>query len=174
MIRDRIHLVPLLTLTAVWVLLWGNLSFANVVSGMALGALVLFIFPLPPLASGVKIRPLPLFTLLWKFNWDLISASIEVALQVFTRGPRAQGVIFEAPLQCRDELLQTITAEMVSLVPGTVVIDLDSERGVLTVHALEITDHAGAEKVRASIRAQEQRVLKALAKDPDCGKEAAA
>lgn len=167
MIRRRIQPIPLITLTVVWVMLWGNLSFANVLGGLILGALVLLLFPLPRLVTGVRVRLGPLLALLFWFNLDLIKASIEVAWQVFRDGPRARGVVFSVQLRGRDVMLMTLTAEMVALVPGTVVIDVDPDDGILTVHALDVTDQAGVDKVRRDIRRQEDRVLRALAAEPE-------
>lgn len=167
MIRRRIQPVPLITLTVVWVMLWGNLSVANVLAGLLLGSLVLLAFPLPRLVTGVRVRFVPLVKLLVTFNVDLVKASVQVAWQVFRDGSRARGVVFSVQLRGRDVLLMTLTAEMVALVPGTVVIDLDPDDGVLTVHALDVTDEEGVEKARQAILSQEDRVLRALAADPD-------
>lgn len=170
-IRERIHLVPLATLTLVWVMLWGNLSWANVLGGMALGSLVLLAFPLPRLVTGVRVRPWPLVVLVAQFTVHLVRASVQVAWQAVTRGRSTSGVLVSVQLRCANEFLQTLTAEMVALVPGTVVIDLDTSERTLLVHALDVHDAGGAEDVRRTILAQETRVLNALAEDPSCGQE---
>lgn len=45
MLRRRVQPVSLLLLTLLWVLLWGNVSWINVVSGLLLATLVLVLFP---------------------------------------------------------------------------------------------------------------------------------
>lgn len=169
MVRDRIQPVPLLLLTLVWVMLWGHFSWANVLGGLALGFVILLVFPLPRLITAVHIRPLPLVVLLARFQLDLFVATAQVATAAVLHGPHTRGCILSVQLRARDPLLQTITAEMVALVPGTVVIDLTSADGTLLVHALGVEDEQGAEAVGEAIRAQEERVLQALATDPTCG-----
>ncbi|WP_197275049.1 Na+/H+ antiporter subunit E [Luteipulveratus halotolerans] len=174
MIRRRVHLFPLLWLTVVWVLLWGNVSWANVLGGLALGFVILMVFPLPRLVVGVTVRPWPLLLLIGHFVYDLVRASVHVAWLTVRPGPPVRGVVFDVELRGRDELLQTVTAEMVALVPGTVVIDLDPTAGVLTIHALGVHDVDGARRVQREVLAQERRVLRALATDPSCGRGATA
>jgi multicomponent Na+:H+ antiporter subunit E len=169
MVRDRIQPVPLLLLTTVWVLLWGNVSWANVLGGLVLSVLVLMVFPLPRLITGIRIRPWPLLVLITRFHRDLFVASGQVAAAAIFHGPSTRGRIVAVELRARDQLLQTITAEMVALVPGTVVLDLRSADGTLLVHALDVETEEQAEAVRRDIRAQEERVLRALAADPTCG-----
>lgn len=167
MILRRIQPIPLLWLTIVWVLLWGNLSWANVLGGLVLGALVLLVFPLPPLIAGVTLRPGPTLSLLAHFLIDLVEASLRVAWLTVRPGPAPVGVVLDVPLRSKDTLLLTVTAELVGLIPGTVVIDLDSRSGIVTVHALEARTPADARAVRDDLQQQEDRVLRALARDPE-------
>ena len=60
-------------------------------------------------------------------------------------------------------MAQTVTAQLVSLVPGSVVVELDSPRGLLSVHAFAARTAADVETARADVLAQEERVLRALA-----------
>jgi multicomponent Na+:H+ antiporter subunit E len=53
------HQLPLLAwLVLVWILLWGTLSWANVVSGVVVALLLMLLLPLPPVAGGARVRPL--------------------------------------------------------------------------------------------------------------------
>ncbi|WP_405039071.1 Na+/H+ antiporter subunit E [Serinicoccus sp. LYQ92] len=155
-----------LWLTVVWVLLWGTLDLLNLLGGVLIALLVLVLFPLPRVELRLRVRPLGLLVLLGRFLLDLVRASVEVAWLSVRPGPVASGVVMDLELAGDDPLLQTLTAEMVSLVPGSVVIDLDSGSRVLTLHALNVSTRHQAEKVRHKVRAQEARVLRALHPDP--------
>lgn len=159
---SRVQWFPLLWLTTVWVLLWGTVTVANVLSGLLLAALVLLVFPLPRLAVGVRVRPLPLAVLIGRFLADMVTASAQVAWLTVRPGRTVRGVVVDLHLRGRNELFQTVTAEMVALVPGTVVIDLDAPTGTLTLHLLDVRNRREAEQVRRRVLAQEARVLRAL------------
>lgn len=154
-------------LTVVWVLLWGDLSVGNVLAGFLVSAAVLLVFPLPPLNVRLTLRPLAALILIVRFFSDMATASIQVAWLAFRPGKAAGGLVVDMHLQGRNELLQTITAEMVALVPGTLVIDLDPPTGTLTLHVINVQTRAEAERVRRNVLAQEARVLRALDPDPE-------
>lgn len=163
--RRRIRPTPLIGLTVVWVLLWGTLSWANVLSGMVLAATVLIVFPLPPLLIDVHIRPLALVTLIARFLADLVVASVKVAAQAVGVVSMEGSSVIVIPLHCTDLLAQTMIAEMVSLVPGTVVVELDSEAAWMALHVLGANTAERADAARADVRALERRVLRALRLD---------
>jgi multicomponent Na+:H+ antiporter subunit E len=54
------RVVWLLGLVVVWVLAWGSLSVANVLGGLAVGALLLWIAPDSVGGGRVRVRPVAL------------------------------------------------------------------------------------------------------------------
>lgn len=164
---SRAHLPQTLWLTVVWVFLWGDVSFANVIGGFLVSFFVLALFPLPPLGVPLRFRPIAVFVLFARFFWDLTKASIEVAWLSFRPKPPPSSVVMDMRLRSRNPLFQTITSEMVALVPGTLVIDLDSETGRLTLHGINVENREQAEKIRSNVLAQEARLVRAFHADPD-------
>lgn len=162
-----IHGMSMLMLTTVWVLLMGEITIGNVVAGFIVAFLVQLVFPLPSVTVGVHFRPLSFIVLTVRFLWDMATASVEVAWLAVRPGEPVSGVVVDLRLRSHNELFQTITAEMVALVPGTVVIDLDSERRLLTLHLLNVTTRQQAETIRHRVLAQEARVLRAFDPDPE-------
>lgn len=162
MILRRLRPMPLLGLTAVWLVLMGHLTWANLVFGLLLAAGILWFFPMPPMISTLRIRPLALARLLLRFLTDLVVASAHVAWLALRPAPIGPGSLVDLRLRLDDDLRRTIVAELTSLVPGTVVIDLEQESGLLTLHVLDITDPERLEEERARVRALEDRVEAAL------------
>lgn len=162
-----ISLAPLLMLTTVWVLLMGQVTLGNIVAGVLVASFVQLIFPLPSVTLGVRFRPVAFVILTVRFLWDMTAASIEVAWLAVRPGPVVHGVVVDLRLRSDNDLFQTITAEMVALVPGTVVIDLDGERRILTLHLLNVTTRQQAEAIRHQVLGQEARVLRAFDPDPE-------
>lgn len=164
--RGRVSWGAVLWLTAVWVLLWGVPTPMTVVGGLLVAIAVLVVFPLPRVRLSLVLRPLATLVLFSRFLWDVLVASLEVSWMAVARGPRTRGSVMDIQLMGDDEFLQTITAEMVALVPGTVVIDLEPHERLLTLHALDVTTLKQAQQVRRRVLAQEARVLRAFHPDP--------
>ncbi|GAA5160035.1 Na+/H+ antiporter subunit E [Ornithinimicrobium tianjinense] len=162
----RVSLPGVLWLTLVWVLLWGSFSPLTIVGGLVVAVLILLAFPLPRVTIALRPRPWPLAVLVLRFLLDVVVSSFHVAWLAVRPGPPVRGVVLDIELAGDDELLQTMTAEMVALVPGTVVIDLDPGERLLTLHALGVTTPRQAQQVRWRVLGQEARVLRALHPDP--------
>lgn len=162
-----ISLLPMLMLTTVWVMLMGQITLGNVIAGVLVAFFVQLVFPLPSVTIGVRFRPISFLILSVRFLWDMATASVQVAWLAVRPGPTVHGVVVDLRLRSDNDLFQTITAEMVALVPGTVVIDLDSERRLLTLHVIDVTTRQEAEQIRHRVLAQEARVLRAFDPDPE-------
>jgi multicomponent K+:H+ antiporter subunit E len=65
-----------------------------------------------------------------------------VARRVVGPLDRLKPAFVEVPLDLRNPFVATILASIVSLTPGTVSIDVDQQRWVLSLHALDAPDPA--------------------------------
>lgn len=154
-------------LAAVWVLLWGEITTLNVVSGVVVALVVLAAFPQPPIERPARLRPIGLVRLAARFGYDLTVASVQVAALALRFGHRPQSAVIEVRLRSRSDLLLTFTAELVSLVPGSVLIETSHPRSVLFLHILGVRDTADVERARANALEQERRVVEAFATAKD-------
>lgn len=149
-------------LTLVWVALWGDLSVANVLGGLAIAVVVSLVFPLPPLQLGLRVNPVRLGWLVLHFLADVVVASAEVAWVTMQLGRRPRNAVIEVDLTTRSDFVLTVVAEMVSLVPGSLVVEARRSTHTLFLHVLDARDMSGVEKMRAQVFALERRVVLAL------------
>jgi len=161
------------TIALAWVLLWDRVTWGNVVNGVLVGLAVTYAFPLPSIEFHGRLRPHRLAWLIVRFLADLVVASWQVMLLAFgTRRPR--NAVIEVQLRSRSDFYLTITAELVALVPGSVVVDARRSTSVLYLHLLDVRGEGAIEAQRAHVLAVERRVVRALgsreeiaALDPD-------
>ncbi|NEK84357.1 Na+/H+ antiporter subunit E [Blastococcus saxobsidens] len=162
------HQLPLLVwLVAVWNLLWGTWSWANLLAGIVVALVVTWLLPLPPVVGGARLRPLGLLVFLGTFLADLVYSGAEVAWQTVRPSGIDRSAILRVQLRTDSDLLLTILSESVTLVPGSMVMDLDRERGVLVLHVLHVRDDDDVERQRASVLAQEERIVRAFGTDDE-------
>lgn len=159
-IRER--LPGAVWLFVVWVLLWGTFTPLTLLGGLLVAVLVTALFPLPPLAQRLPVRPLRLLGLIGYLVYDLVVSTVEVSWQTLRWGPRARGAIVEAPLDDASDRVVTVLAAAVSLTPGTAALEIDLERRVWFVYALGPRDAAGVERARRRIADVQRRVLAAF------------
>jgi multicomponent Na+:H+ antiporter subunit E len=157
------HQLPLLGwLVVVWILLWGTWSWANLLSGLAVALGVMLLLPLPPVVGGTRVRPLPLVRFVGHFLVDLVVSGAQVAWRALGPAGVRQGAIVRVQLRADSDLLLTVVSETISLVPGSLVLDLDREQRLLAVHLLHADDLADVERQKADVLATEERIVRAF------------
>lgn len=160
--RRRDQAIALGWLGLIWVLLWGDVSWGNLLGGLVVGAAVLLFFPLPPVTFGGRLRLGALFVLAATFAGELVSASVRVAAVAVRPGCRPHSAIVAVRLRVRTDLNLALTAEVISLVPGTLILETDRDRGVLYVHVFDVRDPEDLAKSRDRVLAVERRIVRAI------------
>lgn len=157
--------MAVLWLTGVWVALWGDLSVANVLSGAVLAVVVSLVFPLPPVRMRLRLRPLRLLVLVGRFVTDVVVASAQVAWKTVALRRAPRNAIVEVKLRTPSDFVLSMVAEMVSLVPGSIVVEARRSTHTLFLHVLDAEDADGVERMRRRTYALERRVVLAFGAD---------
>jgi multicomponent Na+:H+ antiporter subunit E len=153
-------------LLLVWLALWGDVTPLLVVGGVLVAVLVCLVFPLPPVDLGSSVRPLALLGVVARFLLDVVRASIQVSGVVLRRRPVRNAVI-AVDLETTSDFLMTLVASMLSLIPGSVVVEARRSTHTLYLHVLDVPDVEAADEFRRTALALEQRLLRALPPRPD-------
>ncbi|MBC3763883.1 Na+/H+ antiporter subunit E [Quadrisphaera oryzae] len=167
---DRRQLPLLLWMVVFWCGLWGSVSPLVVVGGVLTALALVAVFPMPTLPPAPRPSVLGCLRLAAHLVVDLVRSSLQVAWYAVRPGPVPASAIVAAPLRSRSDAMIAATAELLSLVPGTLVVDVDVPSGTLYLHALVTGDpERVGDDVRASVRSMEDLVLAALAPGAQAG-----
>ncbi|HWI04698.1 MAG TPA: Na+/H+ antiporter subunit E [Acidimicrobiales bacterium] len=124
----------------VWLFLWEDLSVANVLAGLAVGSLLVALFPMRPRGVPGTLRPLAAAHFVGYFAWKLVEASVIVGWEVLTPQNRINEGIVAVPIRGVSETLTTLVANAISLTPGTLTLEVRHQPPVLYVHVLHLDD----------------------------------
>lgn len=138
------RLLPRPALSLALFLLWAALTNAASLATLLLGALLALVLPFVvapfwPDALRIK-RPAVALKFAAHIVRDILLANWTVARRVVGPVAALHPAFVEVPLDLRDPFAATVLGSIVSLTPGTVSIDVDRERWVLQVHALDAPD----------------------------------
>jgi multicomponent Na+:H+ antiporter subunit E len=147
-------------LTIVWVLLLGQLTLGTIVAGFLLGLLVTLVFPLPPVEFHGRLHPTGQLRLAVRLVLDLVRSSFVVALLAFRRETPKSAMI-RVDLRSDSDLYQTLTSELVCLVPGSIVVEARRSTRTLYLHVLDVEQLSDLEPIRQSVLDAEARVIAA-------------
>jgi multicomponent Na+:H+ antiporter subunit E len=134
--------IPVALLIAViWLALTGQVSFVNLVIGLGLGIVAMrFVVPA---RRGEK--PLSVSWALVRFPfvvaWALVLSNLKVARSVlFTPLDQLTPGIIAVPLELESDAEVTALANLITLTPGTLTLDVSDDRRTLFVHVLDLSD----------------------------------
>jgi multicomponent Na+:H+ antiporter subunit E len=160
--------LPLLVvLVVLWMLLWGQLSWLALVTGIVLAFLVTRVFYLPPVDLSGRFNPFWFAVFLSVFLWQLVIASFQVAVQAFYPRPVEKNSVLGVQLSTRSDVIMTLTAISLSLIPGSLVLEVDRQRSILYLHVLNTRDTAAAERFRRDIQRLEWRIVRSIGSKDD-------
>jgi len=138
----------------------GQLNISGFLAGFAIGYLALWITrPLyEPTLYFAKVSKI--LRLMGHFIWQLIVSNFRVLWDVVTPTHISRPGIIGVPLDAESDLEIMMVANLVSLTPGTLSLDVSADRKILYVHVMFLDD---AETMRLQIKQGiEQRVLEAI------------
>jgi multicomponent Na+:H+ antiporter subunit E len=136
--RVALRLWVLCWLMLVWSLLWGRVSGANVLSGLAIALLITLLLPLPVVPIGGRLHPLPLLRLLVTVGYYLVLSSVQVAWLAVKPGPPVLTAVLRAHMAIKSDLVLALAVNIINLTPGTIVLEIDQARRMIYVHVIDV------------------------------------
>jgi multicomponent Na+:H+ antiporter subunit E len=138
-----------LILALTWAALQGDLNVINLVIGFLVSAAVIYVFrqmffePRYFTKIGLGIK------LVLVFFKELIKANLSVLKIVISPRLRVRSGVIAMPTELRNDVALTLLANMITLTPGTLTLDISPDRRYLFVHTLNLDD---PEDVKREIR----------------------
>ena len=149
-------------LVLLWMLLWGEFTLLSLLSGILVAFGVKSVFYLPPVVLSGRINVFWAIVFVLRFLAQVVGSSVQVAAYSFRPAPLPRSAIIEVDLHTRSDFVMSVAAIAISLVPGSLVLEIDRERALLFLHVLAAGDEKGAEKARRSALALEVAVIRAI------------
>lgn len=159
------RLVLPLWLTLVWILLWGTWSTANVATGLAIAFAVIALLPLPAVELGGRIRLLGLVRFVAWFARELVVSSLQVSWRAIRPHPLEHNAVIAVTLRARSDAVLTLITETLTLLPGSLVVEVNRASWTVYLHVLDVADLDDVERFRQVVMDLEVRVVRAIGSD---------
>ncbi len=146
-----------LVFTLFWLLLTGSLTVLNTLLGLGVSALALLVLrgQLPEVDFGIRLWPA--FRLKLLFFRELMRSATRVARLVLSPKMAIAPGVVAVPVSLQRDAEITLLANLITLTPGTLTVDVSEDRRALYVHALEADD---PEAVKRDIRSGFERAIR--------------
>ena len=126
-------------LALAWAALTGDFSPINLLGGFVFGYAGLWVMQFVMKSSSyfVKIPQVILFILY--YTTELVKANVRMAYHVLAPADKMHPGIIGIPLDITSDVQITLLANMITLTPGTLTLDVSTDRKVLYVHSIQVT-----------------------------------
>jgi multicomponent Na+:H+ antiporter subunit E len=147
-------------LMVLWLLAWGEVTVANVASGLAVASVLLIAFP-PGTRATPRLRSdaggaarLAGFVLL-----QLVTSNVVMTRAILRPRPAIRTGVLAHRLHQPSEHVVTVMTSVIALSPGTMLVDVDAESSTIYVHFLFLRD---VDAARASLARLERLASEAI------------
>ena len=129
-------------LALVWAGISGSFSGLNLVFGGVIGGVAVLLLRDALAGPRATRRLRRLASLIILFLYELMVSAIRVALVVMrpNLSKAVRPAIVAVPITLKTEAEITLLANMITLTPGTLTVDVSADKSVLYVHALSMGD----------------------------------
>ena len=166
--RRLLQQLPLLVgLILLWMVLWNQFTVLSLLTGVAVAVIVTRVFYLPPVELPGRINLWYTLVFLAHFFLDVALASFQVAFQALNPRPIPRSSVIGIQLRTRSDLIMTLDAIAMSLVPGSLVVEADRERGILYLHTFATRTKDDVEAMRRKVLVVEARIVRAIGSRED-------
>jgi len=127
-------------LAIAWMFLNGNLKFTAFIDGFLIGFILIALTSYATNSKSYVTKIPKLISFILYFIYELVKANIIVAIDIVTPESRLKSAIVAVPLTATTDAEITILANLITLTPGTLSLDVSSDRKVIYVHSLYTAD----------------------------------
>lgn len=158
----RLHELPLVAgLVVLWAMLWQTFSPLSVLSGLVVAIFVMRLFYLPPVDLAGRFNVWWALRYVGYFLWHLTVASWQVAWLAVRPGPLPKTSIIEVRLRTRSDFILTMVGLTNSLIPGSLVAEVDRFNSTLYLHVLNTPTEREIQRMRDEVYRIEKLLIMA-------------
>jgi multicomponent Na+:H+ antiporter subunit E len=151
----------------VWILLWGTVSAANILSGLAIALLITLLLPLPTVPIEGKLHPLSLLRLGITVFYYLALSSVQVAWLAVKPGPPPLSAVLRAHVAVKSDLVLALAVNIFNLIPGSIVLEIDQTRRMLYMHVLDVGSDRAVNRFYRQVAVVERLLVSAFEREAD-------
>lgn len=145
-----------------WLMLWNDVSAANVTSGVVLAVIVISFTrktAIPIDDSTVRLSPFALLHFAGHVLWRLVTSNLSLAWEIVTPTNTIATGTVDVPLRSSSPIVTMAVSNVITLTPGTVTLELTTDPPTLTVGVLHLHH---PDEIRAGVQRTEALAIKAF------------
>lgn len=129
-----------LILAIIWVMATGNLTEENLIFGFLIGFGILYFITINRHDRKYFTMLPKLFSFLLFMSWEIIKANLVTVKESLYAKSKLEPAVLKIPLTVNTDLQISILAIMISVTPGTLVMDISDDKKVMYIHVMHVNN----------------------------------
>lgn len=143
-----------------WIALTGNFDARGLFAGFVFGYFTLLVISRASGRRPAYLRKVPqTIGFMLFYIWELIQSNIRVSIEVLTPTHNMKPGVIGLELKCQSDAAITMLANLITMTPGTLSLDVSNDKRMLFIHGMYIDNE---EQLRAELKDLERRVMELL------------
>ncbi|RYZ60056.1 MAG: Na+/H+ antiporter subunit E [Chitinophagaceae bacterium] len=127
-------------LTLIWLALTGNFTYINMFIGFIISYFILWVISRNSGDDRYFTIAFKVVGFFFFFLYEMLKANWQVAYEVMTSHLHMKPGIVKIELEAKTDLEITLLSNLISLTPGTLVVDVSDDKKVMYVHGMYLQD----------------------------------
>lgn len=132
-----------IVLSMAWAAIAGNFSILNILVGFVFGLLSIWLVREQLGAASYFRKSRKIIGLVFLFIYELVLSTFKVAMYALKPKLDFKPGVIAFPLSVKSDIEITLLANLITLTPGTLSVDVSDDKMTLYVHAIDATDPEG-------------------------------
>lgn len=134
------HFLMNLLLSFIWVALTGSMYYSNFLFGFLLGFFILWVMNRQDADRRYFNKVPKTIGFIFYFLYEMIAANVQVAYDVITPNYFFKPGIIRYPLEATTDIEINLLSTMISMTPGTLILDISEDKKSLFIHVMYLKD----------------------------------
>jgi multicomponent Na+:H+ antiporter subunit E len=127
-----------LLLAIIWVMATGTLTEENFIFGFLISFMILYLITINKEERKYFTMLPKLVTFIFFMLWEIIKANFQAIRDSLYAKSKLSPAIVKYPLEAESDVEITLLANLVSLTPGTLIMDVSDDKKVMYIHVLHL------------------------------------
>ena len=129
--------------------------------------LAAMITPLPVVPIEGRVHLLSLLRLIGQVAYLLVLSSVQVAWLAVKPGPPPLTAVLRVRLAVKSDLVLALAANIITLIPGSIVLEIDQTRRLLYAHVIDVGSDASVDRFYRQISDLEKLLVASFERDTE-------
>jgi multicomponent Na+:H+ antiporter subunit E len=134
------HFLMNLLLSFIWVALTGSMYYSNFLFGFLLGFFILWVMNRQEEDRRYFNKVPKTIGFIFYFIYEMLAANVQVAYDVITPKYFFKPGIIRYPLEATTDIEINLLSTMISMTPGTLILDISEDKRSLFIHVMYLKD----------------------------------